>query len=80
MPGNDVLRVVHGGEAPVGFIGVRARRVELAAAVEAEPVEHVLVFLVTGIGEDLDQPRITRPGPGVFRWAGGHAPQASEQR
>lgn len=58
-----MLRVVNSGEAPVGFIGFKACRVEVAAAAEAEPVEHVLLFLVSRIGEDQDQPRITRPAP-----------------
>jgi hypothetical protein len=44
--------------------------------VQAEPVEHVLVFLMTGIGEDPDQPRIARPAPGVLRRAGALARDA----
>src|SRR4051795_7999083 len=50
--------------------GGKASGIELAAVVEVEPVADVLVFLMTGIGEDLDQPRIARPAPGVLRRAG----------
>jgi hypothetical protein len=53
-PGRD------GGQSPVGFGGVEACGIELAAVLDAEPAEHVLVFHVAGIGENLDQARIPR--------------------
>src|SRR5882762_12023833 len=76
MRGSAGNRMRHGGETLVGFVGIESGRVELCIVVEAEPVDHVLVFLVTGISEDLDESRIARPAAGVLRRAGALARNA----
>jgi hypothetical protein len=47
-----------------------AAGVEFAGVVEAEPLEHFLVFVVTGVGEDVFEVRVSPGAAAVLWWAG----------
>src|SRR5436309_13565555 len=58
------------GEFVVDVLGGDSGGVELRGVVEAEPLEHLLVFVVAGVGEDLSEVRVS-PGAAAVLWRAG---------
>lgn len=57
-------------EFVVDVLGGDGVGVEFAGVVEAEPFEHLLVFVVAGVGEDLFEVRVSPGAAAVLWWAG----------
>lgn len=58
------------GEFVVDVVGRDGGGVEFAGVVEAEPLEHVLVFVVGGVGEDLPEVGVAPGAAAVLGRAG----------